>query len=241
MSYNLNDLESMVSKSIVEDGQGIVAVDYVVEVDDVVEAKDVSVNNKVDDDDSVFIEKNEKVYIITDGKLKGKEAVYVRYDKETDKVFVDVEGVGIRPLSRKLFNEIFKLKVADGEVVCSHCGKRKITDKNRRFLKRVMETDGIPEQIKESIKGLDICTGCQNHSYFYEGVKMPLSAIYKLVKSASILNDEKKLEEAKAPKKCCEVCGRELTKTELDLLAKYNGQVSNVLCAEHLLSKITKR
>ncbi len=234
MSYNLNDLESMVLSSVVEDGQGVV------EVDDVVVENDVVVNGSMDDD-AEFIEKNEKVYVITDGKMKGKEAIYVGYDKETGKVTVDVDGVGVKRISKKLFNDIFQLKVADGEVVCSHCGKRKITDKNRRFLKRVMETDGIPEQIKESIKGLDICTGCQNHSYFYEGVKMPLSAIYKLVKSASILNDEKKLEEAKAPKKCCEVCGRELTKTELDLLAKYNGKVSNVLCAEHLLSKITKR
>lgn len=234
MSYNLNDLESMVLGSVVEDGQGVV------EVDDVVVENDVVVNGSMDDD-AEFIEKNEKVYVITDGKMKGKEAIYVGYDKETGKVTVDVDGVGVKKVSKKLFNDIFQLKVADGEVVCSHCGKRKITDKNRRFLKRVMETDGIPEQIKESIKGLDICTGCQNHSYFYEGVKMPLSSIYKLVKSASILNDEKKLEEAKAPKKCCEVCGRELTKTELDLLAKYNGKVSNVLCAEHLLSKITKR
>lgn len=234
MSYNLNDLESMVLSSVVEDGQGVV------EVDDVVVENDVVVNGSMDDD-AEFIEKNEKVYVITDGKMKGKEAIYVGYDKETGKVTVDVDGVGVKKVSKKLFNDIFQLKVADGEVVCSHCGKRKITDKNRRFLKRVMETDGIPEQIKESIKGLDICTGCQNHSYFYEGVKMPLSSIYKLVKSASILNDEKKLEEAKAPKKCCEVCGRELTKTELDLLAKYNGKVSNVLCAEHLLSKITKR
>lgn len=234
MSYNLNDLESMVLSSVVEDGQGVV------EVDDVVVENDVVVNGSMDDD-AEFIEKNEKVYVITDGKMKGKEAIYVGYDKETGKVTVDVDGVGVKRISKKLFNDIFQLKVADGEVVCSHCGKRKITDKNRRFLKRVMETDGIPEQIKESIKGLDICTGCQNHSYFYEGVKMPLSSIYKLVKSASILNDEKKLEEAKAPKKCCEVCGRELTKTELDLLAKYNGKVSNVLCAEHLLSKITKR
>lgn len=234
MSYNLNDLESMVLGSVVEDGQGVV------EVDDVVVENDVVVNVHIDDD-AEFIEKNEKVYVITDGKMKGKEAIYVGCDKETGKVTVDVDGVGVKKVSKKLFNDIFQLKVADGEVVCSHCGKRKITDKNRRFLKRVMETDGIPEQIKESIKGLDICTGCQNHSYFYEGVKMPLSSIYKLVKSASILNDEKKLEEAKAPKKCCEVCGRELTKTELDLLAKYNGKVSNVLCAEHLLSKITKR
>ena len=234
MSYNLNDLESMVLSSVVEDGQGVV------EVDDVVVENDVVVNGSMDDD-AEFIEKNEKVYVITDGKMKGKEAIYVGYDKETGKVTVDVDGVGVKRISKKLFNDIFQLKVADGEVVCSHCGKRKITDKNRRFLKRIMETDGIPEQIKESIKGLDICTGCQNHSYFYEGVKMPLSSIYKLVKSASILNDEKKLEEAKAPKKCCEVCGRELTKTELDLLAKYNGKVSNVLCAEHLLSKITKR
>ena len=234
MSYNLNDLESMVLSSVVEDGQGVV------EVDDVVVENDVVVNGSMDDD-AEFIEKNEKVYVITDGKMKGKEAIYVGYDKETGKVTVDVDGVGVKRISKKLFNDIFQLKVADGEVVCSHCGKRKITDKNRRFLKRIMETDGIPEQIKESVKGLDVCTGCQNHSYFYEGVKMPLSSIYKLVKSASILNDEKKLEEAKAPKKCCEVCGRELTKTELDLLAKYNGKVSNVLCAEHLLSKITKR
>ena len=234
MSYNLNDLESMVLSSVVEDGQGVV------EVDDVVVENDVVVNGSMDDD-AEFIEKNEKVYVITDGKMKGKEAIYVGYDKETGKVTVDVDGVGVKRISKKLFNDIFQLKVADGEVVCSHCGKRKITDKNRRFLKRIMETDGIPEQIKESVKGLDVCTGCQNHSYFYEGVKMPLSSIYKLVKSVSILNDEKKLEEAKVPKKCCEVCGRELTKTELDLLAKYNGKVSNVLCAEHLLSKITKR
>lgn len=231
MSYNLNDLESMVlgSKGVVVDCQEEVEVD-----------SSVAASNPVDDDNE-FIEKNSKVYVITDGKMKGKEAIYVGYNKETGKVTVDVEGVGIKRISKKLFNDIFQLKVADGEVVCSHCGKRRVTDNNRRFLQRVMNTEGIPEQIKESIKGLDICTGCQNHSYFYEGVKMPLSSIYKLVKSASILNDESKLAEAKTPKKCCKACGRELTKTEVELLARYSNQVSTDLCAEHLLNEVTKQ
>lgn len=202
----------------------------------------VVVNEKENDDDEFSDAKEERKYLILRGAYKGKEAKYLSFNKEKQYVTIEVEGVGVKKVSKAKFNdkEVFKLIVKEGEVVCSRCGKRRITEANKRFLQNVLNLDGIPQSIKDSIANLDVCTNCQNHLYFYEGVKMPLREIYKTVKALNTLSDKNKLKQVKEVMQSCKECNRQLTKAEIELNKKYKIKNGEFMCASHLLDKLTK-